>query len=302
MEGREIFDVVIVGGSYAGLAAAMALGRSLRKVLVIDSNEPCNKQAPHSQNFLTRDGEKPQAIRSIAQMQVQQYPTVVLLEARVVKADKSLAGFAVVTDKGEEFQGLKILFATGVKDLLPEIDGFAACWGISVLHCPYCHGYEVSGQKIGVIGNGNFGFEYARLIYNWSKDLVLFTHGAVTLAEDQVAKLKSRNIAIIEKNVIGLKHKDGYLKALVLADGSNYPLTALFAKVAFEQHCSLLQALGCEINESGLIKVDDLQQTTVPGVYAAGDNVTPLRALAMATAAGTKAGAFINKALIEELF
>ena len=168
---QKNFDVIIVGGSYSGLSAAMSLGRSLREVLVIDSGLPCNRQTPYSHNFITQDGEKPAAISAKAKLQVALYKTIHFYNGLAVEAVKRENGFEISTKSGEVFSARKILFATGVKDLLPEIKGFGDCWGISVLHCPYCHGYEVKNEKTAFIANGEMAFEYAKLISNWTKDL-----------------------------------------------------------------------------------------------------------------------------------
>lgn len=302
MMDRKAFDVIITGGSYAGLSAAMALGRSLRHVLIIDSHLPCNRQTPHSHNFITQDGETPGAIRSKALAQVLRYPTIRIIEAIATEATKTPEGFKVITENNEEFTGKKLLFATGVADQMPDLDGFVACWGVSVLHCPYCHGYEVHGKKLGILANGDMGFEFSKLINNWTKNLVLFTNGKSTLTHEQTAKLRSKNIEIIEHEIASITHQQGQIEYLVFRDNTTYPVTALFARVPFEQHCRIPETLGCELTEHKLIKVDDFQKTTVPGVYAAGDNATLLRSVSMAVATGTKAGAIINKELIDEQF
>ena len=175
------FEVIIVGGSYSGLSAAMSLGRSLRQVLVIDSGLPCNRQTPHSHNFITQDGEVPAVISAKAKLQVDFYKTVQFFNGLAIQAIKTNDGFEIKTDSGEAFTSKKVLFATGVKDLLPEIKGLAECWGISVLHCPYCHGYEVKTEKTAIIANGEMAFEYAKLISNWTKDLRLLTNGKSAL-------------------------------------------------------------------------------------------------------------------------
>ena len=136
------FEVIIIGGSYSGLAAAMALGRSVRRVLIIDSGAPCNRFTPHSHNFITHDGEVPAVISAKAKAQVLAYPTVQFQEGIVTKADKTAQGFTVTTASGATYTAKKLFIATGVKDILPEINGLAACWGVSAIHCPYCHGYE----------------------------------------------------------------------------------------------------------------------------------------------------------------
>src|SRR5689334_3705559 len=144
------FDVIIIGGSYAGLATAMALGRALRNVLVIDGGNPCNKQTPHSHNFLTNDGKTPKEIASLAKQQVRMYSTVSFLDGFATAGLKTTSGFEVQTQAGEVFTSKKLVFATGIRDVMPSIPGFAESWGISVLHCPYCHGYEVRHQKTGI--------------------------------------------------------------------------------------------------------------------------------------------------------
>jgi len=302
MTNKKSYEVIIVGGSYAGLSAALALGRSLRQVLIIDSGKPCNRQTPHSHNFLTQDGKTPLAIRNKAKAQVLNYPSVHFLEADVISANKLKQYFTIETNQEEVFFAKKLLFTTGVKDLMPTIEGFAACWGISILHCPYCHGYEVHGQKIGLLGNGDVGYEFCKLISNWSKDLVLFTNGKSTLTPEQTQKIKSKNIEVVEKEIQSIEHQQGYIQNLVFTDQSAYAISAMFARVALEQHCQLPETLDCALTEQGFVQVDDFQKTTVPGVYAAGDNTTMFRTVSMAIAAGTKAGALLNKELIDEQF
>jgi len=141
------FDVIIIGGSYAGLSAALALGRSLRKVLIMDSGLPCNRSTPHSHNFLTHDGERPAVIAEQARTKVLAYKTVTWWNGLAVSGRKTGSGFEIITQNDGIFYGRKLIFATGIRDILPDIKGFAECWGISVIHCPYCHGYEFRGEK-----------------------------------------------------------------------------------------------------------------------------------------------------------
>ena len=299
---KATFDVIIVGGSYAGMAAAMSLGRSMRNVLIIDSGKPCNRQTPHAHNLITHDGNTPRQIAAEAKAQVMKYETVQLYEGFAVRGSKVGNGFEVETSAGDIFKAKKLLMATGVSDQMPAIEGFAECWGISVLHCPYCHGYEVKGQKIGVIGNGDMGFDFAKLISNWSKDLMLFTNGKSSLTTEQTGKLSNHQIVIIDKAIAALRHEGGYLKEVIFTDGTTQVVSAVFARVAFEQACEIPEQLGCGFTEYGFIQTDDFQQTTVAGVFAAGDITSMFRALPIAIAAGTKAGAIINKELIEEEF
>lgn len=302
MTDKNNFEVIIIGGSYSGLSAAMSLARSLRSVLIIDSEKPCNRQTPHSHNFITQDGHTPKQIAETARQQVLSYDTVTFHHGLVIHGEKTANGFSVKTEAGNLFTAKKLLIATGVRDLIPANKGFADCWGISVLHCPYCHGYEVHGKPIGLLGNGNIGYEFCKLISNWTKDLTLFTDGKSTLTEEQVKKINQHNIKIVEKEIAEFIHENGYVKYVLFKDGSQQDVTALFARVPFEQHCSVPAQLGCEITEDGYIKIDDFNKTSVAGVYAAGDNSYMMRAVAAAVAAGSKAGAMLNREMIEETF
>lgn len=296
------FEVIIIGGSYSGLSAAMSLGRSLRHVLVIDSGLPCNRQTPHSHNFITQDGEKPALISAKAKLQVEQYQTVQFYNDLAIGIVKKNNGFEISTESGNIFNCKKVLFSTGVKDLLPEIDGFANCWGISILHCPYCHGYEVKNEKTAIIANGDMGFEYAKLISNWTKDLKLCTNGKSTLTSEQKQILNKHKIEIIENEIESFEHQNGNIKNIIFKNGEKTAVKAIYHRPAFEQHCPLPEILGCELSEQGLLNVDFFQKTTVPGIYASGDNCNPARSVAMAVYTGSFAGASINAELIMEEF
>jgi len=296
------FDVIIIGGSYAGLAAAMALGRSLRRVLVIDSGKPCNRQTPHSHNFLTHDGRPPQEIATLAKEQVAKYSTVQFVDGLATGGTKTENGFNIQVASGETFHAKKLIFATGIRDLMPDIDGLAACWGITVIHCPYCHGYEVRNEKTGILANGENGFEMGQHISNWTKDLTIFTNGPSTLTSEQTSQLKMHDIKIVEKEFARLEHIDGYLQNIVFADGSTSSIKAIYARVSFEQHCTIPQTLGCELTDKGFLKTDAFYATTIKGVFACGDNMTGIRTVANAIASGTTTGIMVNRELILEAF
>ncbi|MBS1605813.1 MAG: NAD(P)/FAD-dependent oxidoreductase [Bacteroidetes bacterium] len=296
------FDVIIVGGSYSGLSAAMALGRALTRVLIIDSGMPCNRQTPFSHNFLTRDGHTPKQIATIARQQVQEYETVTFFRGLAAAARKAGDSWEIEVVSGEVFRAARLVFATGIWDILPSIEGLAECWGISVLHCPYCHGYEVAGKKTGILANGEGGIEMVTLISNWTKDLALYTNGSSGLTPEQEAKLAVRHISVIDKEIVRLDHIEGQLQALVFKDGSSSPVTALYTRAPFVQHCMLPAALGCELTEEGHIRVDAFQETTVSGIYACGDNASRIRTVAHAISAGTMAGIAISRKMIFENF
>lgn len=296
------FDVIIIGGSSAGLSAGMALGRAARKVLIIDSGKPCNQPTPHSHNFFTQDGQTPQEILSIAREQTLKYPTVTLLNNEATGSKAVEGGFEISTAAGDTFSAKKLILAYGIKDQLPAILGFAECWGISVIHCAYCHGYEYKQQPTGIFANGEIGFEMAKLISNWTNDLTVFTNGKSTISAEQEAIIRNNNINIIEDEIESFEHADGYLTGLNLKNGNVVKLNALYARVPFIQHSDIAQTLGCEISKPGYIVVDGKQKTTIPGVFACGDNSSGIRSIANAVNSGTLAGVMANLELIEEVF
>src|SRR5690606_164341 len=205
------FDVIIVGGSYAGLSSAMALGRSLRNVLIIDSGLPCNRQTPQSHNFITHDGEAPAVIAEKAKVQVLSYPTVSLHNGFAASGRKTNTGFIIKTLEGLEFKAKKLIFATGIKDIMPDIRGFEQCWGISVIHCPYCHGYEFRNQKTAIMANGEIAFHLASLLHNLSSQVSITASGKAEFTDEQRNKLQMHNISITEKKILEVIHENGHL-------------------------------------------------------------------------------------------
>ena len=302
MTDRKQFDVIITGGSYAGLATAMALGRALRKVLIIDNGKPCNRQTPYSHNFLTQDGKTPKEISILAKQQVLAYNTITFFDGFVTRGLKTDNGFEIQTESGDKFTAAKLIFATGIKDIMPEIVGFSECWGVSVLHCPYCHGYEVKNEITGILGNGEYGFEFSKLISNWTKDLTLFTNGASTLTDEQKTELEKHSIEIVEKEIKELEHINGHLKNIIFKDGLKANIKAIYTKLPFKQNCTVAEQLGCELTEDGYIKIDAFQKTTTKDLFACGDNATRMRTVANAVAMGTLTGMTVNKELIDERF
>ncbi|MBL1219811.1 NAD(P)/FAD-dependent oxidoreductase [Chryseobacterium sp. L7] len=296
------YDVIIIGGSYSGLSAGMALGRSLRNTLIIDNGKPCNSQTPHSHNFITHDGKTPKEISDLAREQVAAYNTVKFHDGTVIKLEKADEGFQVETAAGEKFSAKKVILASGVKDLMPDIPGFAECWGISVLHCPYCHGYEVRNEVTGILSDGDMAYDFSKLVYNLTKDLFLFTNGKSVLSKEQKDKLALNNISLIEDEVERIEHENGSIRKIIFRTGKEISLKVLYAKIPFEQNINAAGDLGCELTEQGFIKVDFMQKTNIPGIFACGDNVTMMRSVAVAIAQGNFTGAVVNKELSEEEF
>lgn len=302
MKDSKNFDVIIVGGSYAGLSSAMALGRSMRNVLIIDSGLPCNQQTPHSHNFITQDGVKPKEIAEIAKTQVLKYDTVKLLNDLAVSGQKTKDGFIITTQTSKEFKTKKLVFATGIKDIMPDIKGFSECWGISVIHCPYCHGYEFRNQKTGIFSNGEKAFHVASLVNNLTNNITMLTSGKAEFNSDQLEKLNKNNIRIVEKEIAEIEHENGHIKNVIFKDDSKMNFDALYSSVPFTQHSDIPTALGCELTEQGHIKVDNFQKTTVKGIFACGDNSTMMRSVAYAVATGGITGSMANKELTDEQF
>lgn len=299
---KLIFDVIIIGGSYSGLAAGMALGRALKKVLIIDSGKPCNKQTPYSHNFLTQDGRPPAEIAALSRQQLIKYGTVEFFDSVAIKGTKTVDGFEIQTASGDTFTSVKLIFATGIRDMLPGIDGISACWGISVLHCPFCHGYEVKDEITGILGNGADVYDLVGLIFNWSKSLTLFTNGPSVLTAGQIAKLKKHAIKIVEKDIERLEHVNGYVQHIIFRDGTSSPVKALYTRAPFRQHCQIPEYIGCELNDEGYLKINPFQETTIEGIFACGDNTNRIRTVANAVATGTTTGIMVSRQLITERF
>lgn len=291
------FEIIVIGGSYAGLSAAMTFGRSLRQTLIIDSGKPCNRQTPHSHNFITQDGRKPAEIAGDALNQVLEYDTVRKVDDLVTDVQGENRAFVVSTKSGKTYKAKKLLFATGVKDIMPDIPGFAESWGITAIHCPYCHGYEVREKNTGILVNNESADEFAKLINHWTSHLKVFTNGKAEFDKDALKKL---DVEVIEKPIAEIMHLNGYITSLKFQDGSTHELDALYHRPTFEQHCAVPEKLGCEITETGHLKVTEFQQTNVPGVYAAGDCTTFFRSVANAVAQGNIGAALLNHELISE--
>lgn len=302
MSDKNSFDVIIIGGSYAGLSAAMALGRSLRKVLIIDSGNPCNSQTPHSHNFLTQDGKTPNEISSLAKLQVEKYETVKFYNGLASMGAKTENGFEITTRNGETLTAKKLVFATGIKDTMPDIKGFKDCWGISVVHCPYCHGYENRSKNTAIIANGAKAFHLAPMVRNLTNRLSILTNGKADFDADQLEKLKKNEIHIIETKIIELENKDGHLENIVFDDNTKLSFDVAYGVIPFTQHSDIPQKLGCEITEQGYLKVDMFQKTTIDGVFACGDNSVMMRSVANAVYSGNLTGAVVNGFLSQEEF
>ncbi len=302
MNNNTNFDVIIVGGSYAGLSAALALGRSLRNILIIDNGKPCNIQTPHSHNFLTQDGKTPKEISTRARRDIEQYETVKFYNGTAKVGVKTEDGFQIITSENERFTARKLIFATGIKDEMPNIKGFAECWGISVIHCPYCHGYEYRHRNTAIIANGPKAFHLAAMVNNLSDKVTLLTNGKAEFTVDELEKLAKRNVKIIEKTIHEIEHENGQLQNLIFEGGTKMPFDVAYGAVPFTQHSDIPVALGCELDDFGYLKIEAFQKTRVPNILVCGDNSNMMRSVANAVSSGNIAGALANGELVSEQF
>lgn len=296
------FDVIIIGGSYSGLSAAMALGRSIRDVLIIDSGMPCNRQTPHSHNFITQDGVQPGEIAEKARIQVLQYGTVQFLNRIAVQGSQNENGFEITVETGEIFASKKLIFATGIKDIMPDIKGFSECWGISVIHCPYCHGYEFRDQNTAIMSNGEKAFHLSSLVNNLTYKITILTRGKAEFNAEQTAKLNHHNIQVIEDEITEIEHENGRLNNVIFKNGKKMSFDVVYSSVPFRQHSDIPVSLGCEVTEQGYLKTDHFQKTTVKGIFACGDNSAMMRSVSYAVSSGGIAGSMVNRELTDEQF
>lgn len=300
MAQTKTYEAIIIGGSYAGMSAALALGRSLRHTLIIDSGRPCNAPTPHSHNFLTRDGSTPQEIASLAKEQLDRYASLDFFKGLAEQAIKTGDGFEIQTQSRDRFFGKKLIFATGIRDRMPEIKGFSDCWGKSVIHCPYCHGYEFRNKRTGILAPSEKAYHLAMLVRNLTPELTLYTDPS-GFSPEQFQKLKVHGIKIDSRKILELQHHQGQLQKLIFSDGIQ-ELEALYAGLPFEQHSKLPMELGCSLDQQGYLQTDMLQRCTVGGIYACGDNSSGMRSLAQAVHSGNMAGAAVNGELASEYF
>lgn len=292
----KIYDVIIIGGSIAGLSSAMTLGRSLRKTLVVDSGNPCNRFTPQSHNFITQDGNSPFQITQTAREQISKYKTIEFYDGEALNVIRLKNGnFKVeISSENNFYYSKKLILATGLIDNLPVVKGLWECWGVSVIHCPYCHGYEFNNLKTGILANGEQAFHYAKLVINLTKKLTIFTNGIAEFLPEQLNYFHQKGIKIIETELDEIKHFNGFIKGVLLQDQKFVDLDALYVRPITQQSCSIPKEIGCKINENGLIEVDVQQKTTIPGVFACGDNSSLFRSVAFAASSGNMAGASIN--------
>jgi thioredoxin reductase len=296
-----MLDAVIVGGGPAGLSAALVLGRCRRSVLVCDTGRPRNYASHAMHGYLTRDGMPPSEFLAVARRELAQYDSVTLRQVEVTGAECQPGGhFKVTLATGEELEARKLLVATGVADKVPDIQGFAALYGRSVFHCPYCDGWEVRDAPLAIYGRGHRGYGLSLELTAWSRDLVLCTDGPCELDDEQRDKLERNGIRLREDRIARLEGDDGVLRHVVFGSGDRLARRALFFSTGQEQHSDLSIRLGCEINEKGTVRTGRYEATHLPGLYVAGDASRAVQWVVVAAAEGAEAAFAINTDLIAQ--
>lgn len=295
-------DAVIIGGSYAGLSAAMQLVRARRRVLVIDDGKPRNRFAARAHGVMANDGRPGAEIAAVARAQVAAYPTAAFRMGEAVEVERTDGGFSVRFADGTRTSGRRLLLAHGVEDILPDLPGLKERWGRTVLHCPYCHGYEIGGGPIGVLAASPMSVHQALLVADWGQT-TLFLDGKVEPDEDQSRMLARRGVVVEPSPVVALEGEAPTLAGARLADGRLTPLRAIFTGLQIRQGGSFAERLGCALDETPMgpiVRVDDWKQTTQPGVFAAGDMARAGSNVTLASADGCMAGIALHRSLIEE--
>jgi thioredoxin reductase len=293
---EEPYDVVVVGGGAAGLSSALVLGRARRRIAVVDAGAPRNAPAAHMQGFLSRDGMSPADLLEAGRAEATGYG-VELIGDTVVAIEP---GFVVRLEGGRVLEARRILVSTGAHDELPEIPMVRERWGRDLLHCPYCHGWEVRDQPIGVLGTEPGSVQHALLVRQWSDDVAFFVHTYDLTGPEQV-QLEARGVQIVHGEVARLAVEDDRLAGVELTDGRVIARTAVFIRPGNRPHADgLLASLGCTIDEAGFVTVDATGRTSAEGVWAAGNVVDPRAQVITAAGAGSAAAIAVNADLVRE--
>jgi len=297
-------DVLIIGAGPAGLSAALVLGRSRRRVVVVDSGRPRNAAAASMQGFFTRDGFPPDELLAIGRQEVARYG-VEIVGGEVQGLEREGDGLVATVPGVGRLTARRVLVATGLQDALPVIEGAAERWGRDVLHCPYCHGYEVRDQPVAVLGRGAVSVHYAHVIRLWSSDVVFLPHTLDPLTEAEQEGLDARGIRVLEGEVAGVVVEDDRMTGVRLADGTVVPRSILFvgAATGTNPHDGVLRDVGAAFAESGFTELPDADptgRTSVPGVWVAGNVADPSAQVVVAAGQGYSAGVAINGDLLDE--
>lgn len=296
---RARFDVVVVGGGAAGLNAALVLGRARRRTLLAHAGPTRNAPAEAAHYLFTRDGTPPADLVRIGLSQLERYGVEVRNEL-VTDIVATGGGFRVSFGGDRQVEARRILLATGVEDILPEVEGLREMWGAGVFHCPYCHGWEVRDQPLGVYGRGEVAVALVTLLLGWTRDLVLFTDGPAELDAAHRERLARNGVVIREERVERLLGEGRHLRSVVLAGGEAVPRNGLLIRPPQRLRSDLAQRLGCPLREDGRIEADAMGHTPIAGVFVAGDAGPAMQTVVAAASSGATAAIVLNNELLEE--
>lgn len=298
-----LLDCAVIGGGPAGLNASLVLGRSRRKTILFDDNRPRNAVVSESHGFITRDGINPQELKRIAQEELRNYPDVKVENQRVLSVAKENGAFKVATENGGIYTAKKVILATGFKEVLPNIQTIKEFYGRSLFSCPFCDGWELRDRRLAVISENQPAFHLAKVVLNWTNDLIVCTNGKQTLSSEEKSILESNGVKVYETEIQSLIGEKGFLKKIEFNGGEAVLCEGGFVLPEWEQATDIGLQLGCNLNERGGIETDTWKRTTVEGLYACGDTLMagPSQ-LILAAGEGSMAAISVIGALIEERF
>jgi thioredoxin reductase len=302
----QIHDVVIVGGGPAGLAAALTLGRARRRVLLCDAGPRRNAAAVHIQNFVTRDGITPAEFRRIGREQLEAYPNVQIRDEAVEEIRGVLGAFAVRLAT-ETVRARFVLLCTGMIDELPDIDGLRALWGTSIFICPYCHAWEIQDRRFAFLAPNADMLEFGLLLRGWTDDVVVLTDGRFEIVDEHLTRLAAAGVRVEERRIVRVVAASDQtpgrltLDRIEFTEGAPLERDALFVRPA-QRQIPLVASLGLTLDSAGFVQVaQPTLATSIPGIYAAGDLITPAQGALIAAASGTFTAAMLNRSLASEL-
>ncbi|MFD1066556.1 NAD(P)/FAD-dependent oxidoreductase [Oceanobacillus locisalsi] len=297
-----LYDCAVIGGGPAGLNASLILGRGRQQVILFDDDTPRNAVTQESHNFISRDGVHPAEFKKASYEDLNKYPTISVQRNHVVDIVPTASYFQIQTEKGQQYEAQRIILTTGLKDILPEIEGMHQFYGTSLFGCPYCDGWELKDLPLVYIAAYPHAFNSIKMVSNWSKDIVVCTNGKETISPQEKAILSQKNIQVIEDEILRLQGEGGQLKSIQFKNGNELHRQAGFISYKLQQAAPFAGRLDLESNGMGGIKIDPYGRTSRKGVYAAGDNAGGLPQQIVAAAEGSKAAISVLSDHVAETF